>query len=978
MDEAAAPRPESTDVSTAKEGYRNDLGKFIALSAAKLSSLGWERFIAESRGQSNISPEIAHIEHPASLLLHHLGLHGTPVALNTPAWSLERLDFAHKRGSHQSSSAHLEFLRGEMADMVEKGFWVVVPYKQVRHLPNLRLSPLGVVPQRDRRPRTIVDYTYSDVNQETKSMSPKEAMQFGKALPRLLQKIRFADPSFGPVYMLKVDIADGFYRVWVEAQGIPSLGVCFPNEPGEEALVAFPLALPMGWTESPPYFCAFTETITDIANAHITRQADPPPHRLESEAEAAPTPPHDDREWYWVGKGGGRGESKQHRNSLPDNGGAPPLCHRHESRIGQATQSPRGDNRVLPRRQGELSGAEVTTDDNVSHEPERQLPRHHSGPTAFPVPSGGDEAVAGRFTMAVSTEPSSQSPRVPALLAVNTAGGKGFPRRQGDGVLRQRPESTGVEAGPTRGPDLPTLTGRGQTDLRFEAPPFVPDSGLHPGQLPRKRKGGPLAYTDVFVDDFVQVAQGSNARLNRVRRILLHTIDSVWRGLETHDPPSRQEPASVKKMLKGDACWATVKVILGWLVDTVRGTIELPPHRAERLQELLLDALGRKRVSLKHWQQLLGELRSMVLAIPGGEGLFSHLQGAIRQSAQKRVRLTTLVHHQLADFKFLADDLGRRPTRIAEIVPTDATHVGASDASRGGMGGVWLPPPMAQRLPGVTYPPPLVWREAFPKAVQLDLVSFENPLGSISNSDLELAGNLCHQDVLVNATPCDELTLASLSDNTPAVAWMKRGSISGDGPAAYLLRLAALHRRHYRYLLEISHIPGLANAMADDSSRLWELSNAALIAHFNTQYPQEEPWQLRQLRPSMLTATICALQRKRLSPESFLPERLPLTRCGKSGALSAGDSTSTRCSRGSPTKSPHFRYLPSESDPARSHPSISRCDLEQWRSTSAPWVRSSPFWGPKTLEIPYSPTRSTSASNGNCGPMQRKTPRHVE
>jgi hypothetical protein len=82
-------------------------------------------------------------------------------------------------------------------------------------------------------------------------------------------------------------------------------------------------------------------------------------------------------------------------------------------------------------------------------------------------------------------------------------------------------------------------------------------------------------------------------------------------------------------------------------------------------------------------------------------------------------------------------------------------------------------------------------------AVQSDLVSFENPLGSISNSDLELAGNLCHQDVLVNGTPCDELTLASLSDNTPAVAWMKRGSISGDGPAAYLLRLAALHRRHY-------------------------------------------------------------------------------------------------------------------------------------------------------------------------------------
>jgi hypothetical protein len=33
-----------------------------------------------------------------------------------------------------------------MADMVEKGFWVVLPYKQVRDLPNLRLSHRGTAP----------------------------------------------------------------------------------------------------------------------------------------------------------------------------------------------------------------------------------------------------------------------------------------------------------------------------------------------------------------------------------------------------------------------------------------------------------------------------------------------------------------------------------------------------------------------------------------------------------------------------------------------------------------------------------------------------------------------------------------------------------------------------------------------------------------------------------------------------------------
>jgi hypothetical protein len=69
-----------------------------------------------------------------------------------------------------------------MADMIDKNQWIVLPYEQVQDLPNLRVSPIGVVPQRDRRPRTIVDYSYSGVNQETCPIAPTEAMQFGTAL----------------------------------------------------------------------------------------------------------------------------------------------------------------------------------------------------------------------------------------------------------------------------------------------------------------------------------------------------------------------------------------------------------------------------------------------------------------------------------------------------------------------------------------------------------------------------------------------------------------------------------------------------------------------------------------------------------------------------------------------------------------------------------------------------------------------------
>jgi hypothetical protein len=52
-----------------------------------------------------------------------------------------------------------------MFEMVQMGFWIVLPYSAVRHQTQLKLAPLGVVPQRDRRPRPIMDYTFNGVNQ---------------------------------------------------------------------------------------------------------------------------------------------------------------------------------------------------------------------------------------------------------------------------------------------------------------------------------------------------------------------------------------------------------------------------------------------------------------------------------------------------------------------------------------------------------------------------------------------------------------------------------------------------------------------------------------------------------------------------------------------------------------------------------------------------------------------------------------------
>ena len=67
----------------------------------------------------------------------------------------------------------------------------------------------------------IVDYTYSGVNQEMLHNAPTEAMQFGRALERILYAIHSSDPSQGPVYLMKLDLADGFYRIPLHWGHIP-------------------------------------------------------------------------------------------------------------------------------------------------------------------------------------------------------------------------------------------------------------------------------------------------------------------------------------------------------------------------------------------------------------------------------------------------------------------------------------------------------------------------------------------------------------------------------------------------------------------------------------------------------------------------------------------------------------------------------------------------------------------------------------
>jgi hypothetical protein len=208
----------------------------------------------------------------------------------------------------------------------------------------------------------------------------------------------------------------------------------------------------------------------------------------------------------------------------------------------------------------------------------------------------------------------------------------------------------------------------------------------------------------------------------------------------------------------------------------MRLTIELPPHRIQRLFEIL-DSIPphQGRTSVKKWQKLLGELRSMVLAVPGGRGMFSVLQNVLskRCDVASRLRLTQPVHAILKDFQWLAQDLARRPTRLAELVPADTpSTLGAHDAAATGMGGVHFVP-----LPDGTVEP-LLWRSPFPPEVAARLVSSDNRDGTITNSELELAGSVAQLEVLAQAFDVREKTVHNSSDSVATVWWQRKGAVS--------------------------------------------------------------------------------------------------------------------------------------------------------------------------------------------------------
>jgi hypothetical protein len=99
-------------------------GKRVEKATADCLKHGWTGVIKRVRNSGDLRATGATKEtnrHPAIPLLQRVGEHGAPVRMRTEPWPQDLKDERFARGSHQSCADHLDFLRKEMLEFVEKG-----------------------------------------------------------------------------------------------------------------------------------------------------------------------------------------------------------------------------------------------------------------------------------------------------------------------------------------------------------------------------------------------------------------------------------------------------------------------------------------------------------------------------------------------------------------------------------------------------------------------------------------------------------------------------------------------------------------------------------------------------------------------------------------------------------------------------------------------------------------------------------------
>ncbi len=256
--------------------------------------------------------------------------------------------------------------------------------------------------------------------------------------------------------------------------------------------------------------------------------------------------------------------------------------------------------------------------------------------------------------------------------------------------------------------------------------------------LPAAADAASLRYLlEVYVDDFISlIIPMSQEQLRHVANAILEGIHDVF----PPDDNDYNDPISRKKLLKDEGSYSLLKTLLGFEFDGNAKTMWLEVAKREKLLATLQSWIrnasrGAGGIPFKQFETIVAKLRHAFTAIPNGMGLLS----PCNQNLAQKPNIVWLSRHKhlLANIRgcrTLLRESTKDPTRCRELVSGWPDYVGIVDASSYGVGGVII----GELVECI----PTLFRWEWPPDIKSSICLDTNPTGSLTNSDLEMAGIL--------------------------------------------------------------------------------------------------------------------------------------------------------------------------------------------------------------------------------------------
>ena len=245
--------------------------------------------------KGGMCPQGLALHHPAAQLLGEWSQLGCPAQTGRD-WTKLEMAAAIRRGPHASALAPeaIEHFRLEATEKVALGQAKIVLWDDIKDNPpaQLKISPIAAIPHKSKAFRSILDLSFRlrledggvvmAVNDTSTKTAPKGSIdQIGHSLKRIIHA--FAEAEEGDkIFMAKWDVKDGFWRLQCREGEEWNFSYVLPQEEGKPIRLVVPTSLQMGWIESPPYFCAASETARDVAEQYIEMKVGTlPAHKFE-------------------------------------------------------------------------------------------------------------------------------------------------------------------------------------------------------------------------------------------------------------------------------------------------------------------------------------------------------------------------------------------------------------------------------------------------------------------------------------------------------------------------------------------------------------------------------------------------------------------------------------------------------------------------------------------------------------------------